>query len=249
MIFYFSGTGNSQLAAKQIASIVDDEVVSINACLRAGERGRYHSLKPLVFVVPTYAWRIPKVVERWICETQFEGSPGAYFVLTCGGSCGDAAEYAKRLCAKKGLHFWGLAPVVMPENYVAMFPTPGEAECKMILEEAKPRIAALAERIRDGKIFPRHTATLKDKVQSGPVNLLFYPFVVHDKGFCVSDACISCGKCVRRCPLNNLELAGGKPVWKGNCTHCMACIGGCPVEAIEYKTNSKGKHKYYMMED
>ncbi len=249
MIFYFSGTGNSQLAAKQIAETVNDKMVSVNQCLKEGKRGTYRSDRPYVFVMPTYAWRIPRVVERWIRETGFEGSADAYFVLTCGGDCGNAAAYAKKLCAQKGLRFCGLASVVMPENYVAVFSTPGEEECKQIMEKALPGINTLAEQIRDGEMFPRRPVTFKDRVQSGPVNLIFYPLIVHDKGFRVSDSCISCGKCAQRCPLNNVEIVNGRPAWKGNCTHCMACIGGCPAEAIEYKTKSQGNHKYYIMED
>ena len=36
MIFYFSGTGNSQLAAKMIAETTSDEMISINNCLKKG---------------------------------------------------------------------------------------------------------------------------------------------------------------------------------------------------------------------
>ena len=61
--------------------------------------------------------------------------------------------------------------------------------------------------------------------------------------------CVSCGKCAQRCPLNNIRISDGKPVWNGNCTHCMACIGGCPTEAIEYKSASKGNRRYYIMKD
>ncbi len=28
------------------------------------------------------------------------------------------------------------------------------------------------------------------------------------------------------------------------CTHCMACICGCPAEAIEYGSRSRGKARY-----
>ncbi|MDU1855461.1 MAG: flavodoxin, partial [Clostridium baratii] len=31
-----------------------------------------------------------------------------------------------------------------------------------------------------------------------------------------------------------------------NCTHCMACICGCPVQAIEYKNKTKGRNRYYL---
>ena len=154
MVLYFSGTGNSQRAAIQIAEAVGDgEAFSINRSLKAGERGPVRSERPLVFVAPTYCWRLPRVVERWIMETDFEGCRDAYFVLTCGGSCGNAARYAEKLCGKKGLRFRGLAPVVMPENYLVLGPTPDEAECREIMERARPRIAALAERIASGADF------------------------------------------------------------------------------------------------
>lgn len=249
MIFYFSGTGNSQLAAKQIAESVGDEIVSINSLLKEEKESSFHSERPLVFAAPTYAWRLPKVVTRWISRTRFTGNQNAYFILTCGDDCGNASAYAQRLCEKKGFVFKGLAPVVMPENYLAMFRTPDEAECRAILDKAKPTIAALAGRIKNGEPFLKKHVSFIGRLLSGPVNGLFYTFQVHDKGFRVSDACVSCGKCAKRCPLNNIALVNGKPVWKGNCTHCMACIGGCPTEAIAYKNQSKGRHRYYIMED
>lgn len=249
MIFYFSGTGNSQLAAKLIAEITGDEIISINAHFKKRKNNTFPSERPLVFVTPTYAWRIPRVVEQWIRENRFEGCRDAYFVLTYGGGSGNAAAYTKKLCDQKGLRFRGLASTAMPENYLAMFATPDKDECKAIVEKAKPRIAEFAMQIQKGEPFPETTASVVDKLLSGPVNAVYYPLFVHDKGFHVSDACISCGKCAARCPLNNIEMVNKRPVWKGNCTHCMACIGGCPTEAIEYKKKSKGQHRHYIMED
>lgn len=249
MIFYFSGTGNSQRAAIQMGEILGDEVASINKYLKKGEKNTFHSVHPLVFVVPTYSWQMPKVVERWIRETKFEGNSNVYFVLTCGGSVGNAAAYAKKLCEEKGLRFRGLALVAMPNNYVALSNPPDKAECAAILKKAGERTAALSALIKNGEPFPDTPITFKDKLISGPVNGLFYSLFVHDKGFAASDDCIACGKCVKRCPLNNISLVDKKPVWNGNCTHCMACIGGCPMKAIEYKSASKGNRRYYIMED
>ena len=249
MIFYFSGTGNSQLAAHRMAEQLGDEAVSINRYLKAGETGSFHAESPLVFVAPTYSWRLPRVVERWIGCAEFTGCTDAYFVLTCGGSTGHAAKYAQRLGKREGLEFRGLAEGVMPENYLALGPTPSAEECRAIIEAARPRIDRLAELVRAGEPFPDEPPTLVGRLESGPVNPLFYRFYVHDAGFTASDACTSCGKCVARCPLNNVRLADGKPTWNGTCTHCMACIGGCPVEAIEYKDVSKGMHRHYIMDD
>lgn len=250
MVLYFSGTGNSQLVAFRIAELIaDDEVVSINRYLKAGERAAVRTERPLVFVAPTYSWRLPKIVEQWIMDGDFQGSRDAYFILTCGGGCGNAGAYAEKLCKEKGLRFCGLAQVVMPENYLALFPTPDAAESQRIIEDAQAGIAALAERIKSGGHLSGPSVSLAGRLESGPVNPLFYALFVHDKGFEVTERCVSCGKCALRCPLNNVELVEGRPLWKGNCTHCMACIGGCPTGAIEYKARTGRRRRHYIMDD
>lgn len=248
MVFYFSGTGNSRFAASRIAEELGCPCLSINQFLKEGKPRAFRSEGPLVFVAPTYAWRIPRVVEQWIRKTRFEGG-GAYFVLTCGEGCGNAAAYAKKLCKETGLRFCGLAPVLMPENYLAMFQTPDADECRAILRRAEPEIAAIAGKIRRSEPLLGPEVSLLGRLQSGAVNALFYPLVVHDRAFTVSDACVFCGKCARRCPMNNIDLAGGRPVWKGNCTHCMGCIASCPKGAIEYGARSRGRHRHDIMEE
>ncbi len=249
MICYFSGTGNSQRAARQIAEVCGDTLFPINKSLRSGKTEALHSDTPFVFVAPTYSWRLPRVVERWIEKTTFTGSHDVYFILTCGDECGNAAPYAESLCKRKGFTFHGLAGVVMPENYLALFPTPDTAEAERILSASVPRVQALAECVRDGKPLPAERASLTDRLKSGPVNPLFYATMVSDKGFTVGDSCIGCGLCAGRCPLGNITMENKRPRWNGSCTHCMACICGCPAEAIEYKKKSKGQPRYYIMEE
>ena len=57
--------------------------------------------------------------------------------------------------------------------------------------------------------------------------------------FYAKDVCIGCGKCAKLCPLNNIAIVDKKPVWGDHCTHCMACIGNCPVEAITGELKQK----------
>lgn len=250
MIFYFSGTGNSQLVAKKLADELKDELISVNRSLKSGVKQTFKTDRPLVFVAPLYAWRLPRVVGRWIRETKFEGSQDAYFILTRGGkSEGNAAKYIAELCNETGLNYRGLASVQMPENYIALASAPSESECEKIIERALPLVTGFAQKISAGEDFPKTKVSLAGRFVSGPFNPLYYRFYIKDKGFKVSEACVSCGLCARRCPLNNIDLVDGKPQWKGNCTHCMACIGGCPTAAIEYKSVSKGKRRYYIMDE
>ncbi|MDB8792618.1 EFR1 family ferrodoxin [Romboutsia sp. 1001216sp1] len=89
-------------------------------------------------------------------------------------------------------------------------------------------------------------SSLGGTIKSGITNIAFYKIFVHAKGFHYTDKFICCGKCVELCSLNNINLNNQKPVWKNNCTHCMACICGCSTEAIEYKNSTQNKERYYL---
>ena len=69
MISYFSGTGNSRYIAEVINSVIEDKLVSINECLK---NNLIVSLEQqYIIVCPTYAWRIPRVVEQFIRTNHF----------------------------------------------------------------------------------------------------------------------------------------------------------------------------------
>ncbi len=244
MIVYFSGTGNSAWCAHWLAERLEDEVVDAARLMKADEVGRFSSRKPWVFVAPTYSWQLPDVFARWLRTCSFAGSFRAYFVLTCGSDIGNAGAYLEGLCHDLGFVYQGVLPVVMPENYLALFPVPGEEEARGIVEAAKPTLEEGLERIRTNDTFPPVLTKGFDRFKSGPAHTFFYWFVVKDRAFRTTDACDGCGKCVRDCPLNDIELRDGRPVWLGRCTHCMACITGCPKEAIEYGKRSVGRPRY-----
>lgn len=244
MIIYFSGTGNSEYAAKRIGKETGDEAVNLFERIRSRDFSELRSDKPWVAVVPTYAWRIPRIVQEWLENTNLAGNRSIYFVMTCGGSIGNAGKYLEKLCAAKKLEYSGCAAIIMPENYIAMFSTPTQEQALEIIRQAENMIDQAALLIKSGRALLQPAVTFRDKMNSGIVNDIFYPLYVHAKKFHASGACISCGKCVNVCPLHNIRLEHGLPVWGRNCTHCMACICRCPSEAIEYGKHSKGKTRY-----
>ncbi len=122
----------------------------------------------------------------------------------------------------------GTAQIVMPENYIAMFSAPQADEARQIVAQAEPSIDRAIAAIQRNQPFAPTRNNLYDRFMSGPVNPIFYKFFVKANAFTASDACIGCGQCAKRCPMNNVTLKDGKPVWGKNCTHCMACICYCP---------------------
>jgi len=243
MILCFSGTGNSLYVAKELARLCDEEVFSINEGLKNARVLELKDSDRLIFVVPTYAWRIPKVVDEWISKMDFGKNRKAWFVMTCGGEIGDADKYNKVLSAKKNFKHMGSVGIKLPDNYIIMFKDTPQEEAEMLLSKAKEKIPDIADKINSKLPFDLPRRNLYDRLMSSFVNPKFYKNVKADL-FTASEKCIGCGACEKVCALNNISLENGKPKWGKNCTHCMACISYCKAEAIEYGSKTVGKRKY-----
>ena len=225
MVFYFSGTGNSRYVAQHLSEQLGDELVSMNRLIRQRRLDPYTaqyaftSEVPFVVVCPTYCWHVPKVVEEFLLDSRFLGSREMYFLLTCGSGTGQAAAHAEKICGELSLEFMGLTSILMPENYITLFHAPEADEAVGIIRASRAQVENIAK-----QILIRHT--VKDSY-SGSYN--------------TTEA--------KLCPLANIRMQDGKPVWQGSCTQCQSCIAVCPVDAIEFGHRAKGKRRYYLFAD
>jgi len=243
MILYFTGTGNSRYIAEYLGKALEDEVINLFDMIRSKSYGMFKSEKPFVIVCPTYAWQMPRLLRDYLLKSSFKNAKDIYFVLSCGSEIGNAEKYLKLFCEEKKLNFKGVFQIVMPENYILMFNTPEGDEAKSIIKAAASDIDRAAICIAKG--LENHLSVgFVDRLYSGIVNKLFYAAYVKDSKFRVLSSCNSCGLCEKLCPLGNIKLSLGVPVWMGNCTHCCACISHCPKEAIEYGKSTVGKTRY-----
>lgn len=244
MIVYYTGTGNSRRAAQLLAHRLQEDLIDAFPYLKNNEKLALHSDKPWIFTAPTYGWQLPHVFRDLILQADLQGSKDAYFVLTCGAGVGNAEKYLRQLCEQKGLRFLGLLPVVMPENYIAMFPVPDARASRVIIKKADRTLEKAVSAISQGQPLPPVKAGLAGRAMSSLVNTIFTRGVITAKPFRVKENCIGCGNCVSICPRNNITLKNGRPQWSAECIHCMACISYCPTEAIEYGKKSVGKPRY-----
>ena len=191
MIVYFSGTGNSRYCAQYLARQLGDELLDAAHYIRHQIAADLITGSPWVFVCPTYAWQLPRIFEAFIRSGNFAGCTDAWFVMTCGSDIGNAAAYIAPLCEEKGLNFRGVLPVVMPENYVAMFEVPDQKESAEIILQARPALQEAVNCIRMGEDFPEVPVGLKDKVKSGKIHDVFYKKFVKAEAFYAKNSSFS----------------------------------------------------------
>lgn len=244
MIIYFTGTGNSRYVAQAIGDRLKDQVVDAFDYIRDKKSGDFVSANPWIFVFPVYLSTIARLFNDFIRRSTFGGNDKAYFVATCASAMGSSPNYCREIAESKGLKYMGTARVQMPQNYIALFKMTPKEECERRLDAALKEADIIAQVISneetlDGKL----TSSLEYKATC-LVETWYNSSFTSTKKFYATKSCVGCGMCERKCPTKTITMVEGKPKWSGNCSHCMACINGCPKAAIEYGKGTASKERY-----
>ncbi|HWR22258.1 MAG TPA: EFR1 family ferrodoxin [Feifaniaceae bacterium] len=241
MICYFSGTGNSEWAAKLLAKEMGEETRDIAAFLKNPEPLRVRANELFGLVFPVYAWGPPRIVERFLKYLQVEPGAFCYAVCTCGDDAGNAIEYLK-----KHVPIISGYSLQMPNNYIVLYDVDDEQTRRRKLIAAKARIPRIAADIRQKKPVFEVCRGRFPGLKTAAVHPVFLAFATRSKPFHAEEGCTACGLCARACPTGNIAIVGGKPVWGNACEQCMGCINRCPARAIQYGGYTKNKGRYYL---
>ena len=250
MIFYYSGCGNSKFIAKSIAEALDDKLVFIPEAQREGKfEYNLAENEMLGFVYPIYSWRPPHLVEEFVNDLKINGKPSyVWTAVTCGDNVGETEKIFRKELGTIGLSLDGAFCFKMPNTYVNMMGMSVDEP-----EIANEKIAKAKEKLPKVIDLIKQHAQYSDMIKGGlprfKSNVIgsgFYKWA-SDKPFFSTDDCISCGMCAKVCPMQNITLENGRPVWHGNCNTCDACYHYCPKNAIQYGKKTKGKGKYHFI--
>lgn len=251
MIFYYSGCGNSRFIAKSIADSLGETLIFIPEAQREG-RFEYTLAddEKIGFVYPIYSWRPPHLVEEFVNDLKINGKPSyVWTAVTCGDNVGETEKIFRNELKDKGLDLDAAFCFRMPNTYVNMIgmsvDKPEMAEGK--IAKAKEKLPKVIEMIAARKPFSDMIKGGLPRFKSNVIGSGFYKWA-SDKPFFSTDGCISCGMCVKVCPMQNITLENGRPVWHGNCNTCDACYHHCPKHAIQYGKTTRGKGQYYFKE-
>ncbi len=245
MVLYFSATGNTQFLATELAKKLGDECIDLLERIKKNDLSEVRSEKPFIICTPVYVCEMPRFLSKYLKKLSFAGSRKVYFVANSAGYCGITGYLAKKMFRKKKMEYMGHAEIVMPRNYfIGHYPVQTNEEIKERLLNACDKLDAVANAVKSGNRLRGRYVFMFEKLITIPFNPVWTKYKMPASDFFATDKCISCGRCEKLCPLNNISIKEKMPVWGKNCTHCMSCIGNCPADAIEYGNITKEKGKY-----
>ena len=246
-LYYFSGTGNSLVVARDIAERIDGNLISIPAVM--DKESIKIDADVLGIVTPTYYMRMPGIVERFIGKLTNLESKYIFTVVTIGGI---AEGILDRLSEAINLRGGSLAAgfvVRMPANYIHAADAPPLFLQKRMFRKWRKTVDKIADHVhnrkssRMEKFNPLMTLLFSKSIEKQYLRGELNPDI--DKNFWADGKCNGCCICAKVCPVSNIKMVDGRPVWQHHCEKCLACIQWCPKEAIQIKDVTLKRKRYH----
>ncbi len=244
MIYYFSGTGNSRWVANQIARHISDRSISISDMFKNREMpSEIKNGEILGIVFPSHIGLPPKIVKDFVSKIKIDKNAFVFAVCTCGDEVGYTLK-----ALKKHIHIDSGYSVIMPNNHITMVDSDSDELIEEKINNAKIKILNICENIKTKKREIQCDKGIIPMIKSYIIAPII-TFQFNDKKFYSDNSCIGCRLCENICPIQNIKVINGSPVWQNNCIHCMACIHHCPKKSIQYGKSTKNKKRFIMQSD
>ncbi len=139
MILYFSATGNGKYIAEQIAEKTDEKCMSIVDCI-CEDKYCFSNEKIFGMVVPTYFWRLPRIVAEYLGKLRIENCGYTFFLTSYGATTGEAGSMAKKIMAHNGQNFDAYYSVIMPDTWTPVFDLTNKNRVDKWLSDGKKQL-------------------------------------------------------------------------------------------------------------
>jgi ferredoxin len=250
-IYYFSGTGNAEHAARWVGERgremgLDADTINIASLENRKDIPLPSEDEIIGFSGPTHGFNYPPILFHFLIRFPRSKHGNRVFLMNTRagtrlgpfflpGLSGMAQYLSALILGIKGYRIVGMKPVDLPSNWISLHPGLSKTTVEAMFELREPQVQEFARNIFSGK---REYRALLDIIQDlliTPIGILYYlvgRFLLA-KSFYASRDCNLCRVCIRQCPVQAIIEVDKRPFWTWKCENCMRCMNRCPERAIE----------------
>jgi ferredoxin len=237
-IITFSGTGNTMFAVEAVAESIrnkgwEAEICPLEHINTDPNLTAFKEAEIVGIAFPVHAFNPPWLVEKAVRALPKMGSRKCFIIRTSGSPFinGGSIERLKKLLKDRNLVPLYETLIPMPSNFFVRYK---DSFIKLNAVMARKQADLIAGELVNGEN--------KRIVNGFPVGLISWLLLIERMGariggrvWEVEISCILCGKCFQNCPTHNIKLNNEKFSFGWNCTLCLRCSFGCPVQAFNNK--------------
>lgn len=235
ILYVFTGTGNTLLAADMIAKALLAHGYETTVCrVKAPFSGAPdpNGFDLCGFGYPIHAFNTPQFFLRFAKALPQTTDKPAFIFKTSGEPFrfnGASSRPLVRILRRKGFLPGLDTHLLMPYNIMFRY---RDALAKQMYLHTQGMAAVIADRaargdwdtLRYNPFTVALMAVLRLQWFGAWIN---GPMIHVDKR-----KCVGCGLCAANCPAGNITLRDGRPHFSYHCTMCMSCAFRCPQDAV-----------------
>ena len=241
-IFYFTGTGNSLMVARDISKALGDSEITPIAQFQNVDDDKSCDIVGIVF--PVYWGGLPRKVLEFLPSLITYKESYIFAVETHAGGPGNAISQLRVEIQQIGLELSAGFHLRMPSNYIIGYDAPSEQGIQRILGNATASIKEIVDIVRNKAVHLPSSVLSSYSGVRGSYKQFLEGVCKSDDKFWVDDNCTECEVCVSVCPVQNIRMNEGRPEWLHHCEQCLACINWCPESAIQYESGTQRRGRY-----
>lgn len=246
-IFYFSGTGNTEIVAHLLVERFMDkcsrvDIFKIEDILENEIEIEMERYNIIGIGYPIHALNAPRIVFEFIKRLQ--KADKKVFIFKCPADPfmnGGATTMVRTYLARKGYHVFYERLIVMSSNVLIRY---DDRLTKQLYNAAVRKAEKTVDDVLAGKCNLQENGffeKIATRLFSG-LEWMGAPFF--GKDLTVSESCNLCEVCVKNCPTANISRNNDKIIFGWNCMMCMRCIYTCPVSAIRPRL-----YRFFMLKE
>lgn len=215
---WFSPTGGTRTYVEAIAGAMSSapEVWELTRPEVRRQERRFGADEVLVLGIPVYYGRVPEV-ENLLSGLTGTDTPAVLAAVYGNRAIDDALVELADLCAARGFRVVAAGEFIAPHTFSAKIGTgrPNQSDLETARELGRRALEKLDHSDWQPAELPGNRP-YRD-FQRAP----FYP-----EG---EESCVSCGACVRACPVEAISPSNPRQTDAERCLRCLACVRACPT--------------------